>query len=127
MWTGYRGYLSQVLMNLFTNVDRYAYPERTGGRVDITLEADDDAAKPSFIIVVTDHGEGMQPEQLARIFEPFYTTGRIRGGTGLGMAIVYNIVTSALQGSIDVESSPGNGTTIRMEFPQRVEPEPEPE
>lgn len=120
-WAGYRGYLSQVLMNLLTNIERYAYPDGLGGRVDLAVEADDGRPTPSFVLTVCDYGKGIDADHLSRVFEPFFTTGRGRGGTGLGMAIVHNIVTSALRGSISIESTPGEGTSVWIRFPQRLD------
>ena len=53
---------------------------------------------PAFLIVVRDYGAGISPENLARVFEPFFTTGRGRGGTGLGLSIVNNIVDICSEG-----------------------------
>jgi signal transduction histidine kinase len=57
---------------------------------------------------------------LPRIFEPFFTTGRSKGGTGLGMAIVQNIVTTALKGQIELASAPGSGTKVTLRFPRTI-------
>ena len=57
---------------------------------------------------------------LPRIFEPFFTTGRSKGGTGLGMAIVQNIVTTALKGQIELASTPGSGTKVTLRFPRTI-------
>jgi len=64
-----------------------------------------------------DDGQGMDSEACGRIFEPFYTTKRHEGGTGLGTYIVYNLVTQKLQGRIQCESKPGEGLAYVMEFP----------
>ena len=103
-WLGYRGYLSQVLLNLLTNVERYAYPTGAGG-------------EPSFVVSVRDFGRGIAAPDLPRVFNPFFTTGRDRGGTGLGLAIVHNLVTSGLGGSVDILSSLDSGTTVVIRVP----------
>jgi len=113
-WDGYPGYLSQIVLNLLTNIDRYAYPEGKGGKVDVTLSRTDEG----YEISVADHGAGMAPEHVKDVFTPFFTTGRSKGGTGLGMSIVYNLVTSALGGAIDVDSTLGEGTRVTMRFPR---------
>jgi signal transduction histidine kinase len=59
----------------------------------------------------------MSEEERVRIFEPFYTTKRGQGGSGLGLHIVYNLVTQALGGRIKCESTPGSGTTFTIEIP----------
>jgi signal transduction histidine kinase len=116
VWVGYRGYLTQVVLNLLTNVQRYAYPEGVGGDVEIRI-----AAEPShFVLEVRDFGRGMTADVLARVFDPFFTTGRARGGSGLGLAIVNNIVTSVLNGTIEFTSTPGQGTLAQLTFPKRL-------
>jgi signal transduction histidine kinase len=123
-WIGYQGHLSQVLINLFSNIERYAYPDNVGGNVEITVQADDDRTVPAYLLTVQDFGRGIAPENLPHIFEAFFTTGRGSGGTGLGMAIVYNIVTTALRGSITIQSELNKGTTVSLTLPQ-VTPEQE--
>ncbi|MCI0396707.1 MAG: cyclic nucleotide-binding domain-containing protein [Chloroflexi bacterium] len=119
-WLGYPGYLTQVLLNLLTNVERYAYEPGSGGKVDIILTADYLHPTPTFTLTVRDFGQGIAPENLDRVFEPFFTTGRTKGGTGLGLAIVHNIVTAALQGEIGLSSKPGEGTAFTITFPQTL-------
>jgi signal transduction histidine kinase len=119
-WIGYQGYLSQVLMNLFTNIERYAYPDSSGGTIEITLQADDERTEPVYLLTVQDFGRGIAPENLPHIFDAFFTTGRGRGGTGLGLAIVYNIVTTALKGAISIQSELEKGTTVTIVLPQVV-------
>ena len=116
---GYRGYLAQILLNLLMNVERYAYPDGQGGpaEVALALEGEDD-----FRLSVCDQGRGIAQADLERVFEPFFTTGRGRGGTGLGMTIVYNLATDALKGRIDIQSSLGRGTEVSLVFP-RVAPD----
>jgi signal transduction histidine kinase len=118
-WVGYHGYLSQVLLNLLTNVERYAYPPHTGGRVEVTLSAADTGA-PTFTVTVRDFGKGIRPEDVPRVFDVFFTTGRSSGGSGLGLAIVYTIVTGPLQGTITVTSALDTGTTFSITFPQTI-------
>ncbi|MFN8371561.1 MAG: cyclic nucleotide-binding domain-containing protein [Anaerolineae bacterium] len=119
IWHGYRGYLSRVLLNLLTNIERYAYPRDTGGKADILLSAND--SKGVYIVTVRDYGKGIPAENMTRVFDPFFTTGRADGGTGLGLAIVHNIVTSALHGTVTLESAEGKGTTFTLTFPQTID------
>jgi signal transduction histidine kinase len=121
IWMGYRGYLSRVLLNLLTNIERYAYPRDTGGKAEIVLMADDRRTVPCFIVVVRDYGRGIAPEHVGLVFDPFFTTGRGEGGTGLGLAIVHNIVTTALKGAIVLESVVGQGTKFTITVPQVLE------
>ena len=120
-WTGYPGHLTQVLTNFLFNIERYAYPNQVGGRIQIALYADNEAKPAAFVLTVQDYGVGITPEHLPQLFEPFFTTGRSKGGTGLGLAIVYNIVTEALHGSIEVESELGKGTCFTVTFPQVID------
>ncbi len=117
-WTGYPGYLTQIILNLLVNIERYAYPTDKGGPVDITLATGTLADQPAFSITVRDVGHGIAPEHLPQVYEPFFTTGRNRGGTGLGLAIVYNLVTTALRGTIHIASQLGQGVTVTVTLPQ---------
>lgn len=119
-WFGYPGYLTQVIMNFLQNIERYAYPAGQGGNVKITLanQVQDDNAY--FVITVQDYGVGISAENLAKVFDPFFTTGRGKGGTGLGLAIVNNIVTSAFKGKLLVTSELGKGTTFTVIMPKII-------
>jgi signal transduction histidine kinase len=115
-WVGYRGHLSRILLNLLTNVERHAYPKGSGGRVEVILSS----APAQYVLVVRDHGAGISPAHLPQIFDPFFTTAREKGGTGLGLSMVYNLVTAALHGAVNAESTLNQGTTIKVTFPQVV-------
>ncbi len=118
-WIGYRGFLSQIVINLLTNVERYAYPRGKGGVAEVTIELADEK---HYRLSVRDHGKGIAPEDQKRVFEPFFTTGRSIGGTGLGLAIVHNLISNALKGEIKFKSEEGKGTEFIVTFP-RVIPE----
>jgi len=121
-----RGELEQIIMNLVLNA-RDAMPR--GGRVVIetrtaSLDAGtgrDSATEDGIVLSVSDTGLGMDSATRNRIFEPFYTTKPVGEGTGLGLSTVYGIV-QRVEGHIDVESEPGQGTTIDVWFPQAPEP-----
>jgi signal transduction histidine kinase len=115
-WEGYRGLLTQVLMNLLTNVEHYAYPEGHGGAAEVAVSTSGDG----FLVQVRDFGAGIPPEALDQVFSPFFTTGRARGGTGLGLAIVQNIVVNGLKGKVDIASTVGSGTTLSVHLPRVV-------
>jgi signal transduction histidine kinase len=120
-WNGFPGHLSQVLLNLLTNVDRYAYPAGAGGKVDLILT--DKTTTPGhrwFEVVVRDFGQGIAEENLPRIFNPFFTTGRDKQGTGVGLASGHNNVTGGLCGTVRVESTPGAGAAFFIGFPQTI-------
>jgi len=115
---GYPGGLSQVLTNLVLNALTHAFDGRTNGTIHIRVD------QPSADLVrlsVGDDGRGIPTSNLGRIFDPFFTTRRLAGGSGLGLHIVYNIVTRTLRGSIDVESEDGVGTTFSIVFPRVAE------
>jgi signal transduction histidine kinase len=121
-WRGNPGYISQILLNFLQNIERYAYPDGAGGKVDVAL-ADRPASEQvpeQFVLTVRDYGAGIAKEHAARIFEPFFTTGRSRGGTGLGLAIVNNLVTLAMRGHIAAASESGAGTCFTVIFPKNA-------
>lgn len=108
------GQMTQVLVNLATNA-RDAMPE--GGLIVIqTCEELSSDAQRQVVLRVSDTGHGMSTDTMARIFEPFYTTKVIGKGTGLGLAVVYGIVTQN-HGTIDVYSEPEQGTTLEIRLP----------
>jgi signal transduction histidine kinase len=123
-WTGSPSQLTQVLLNLLTNVERYAYPDGRGGEVEIALATVRWDSAPAVELTVRDFGRGVKAEHRRQIFEPFFTTGRGRGGTGLGMTIVHGLVTSAMGGTIAVDSEPGRGTAVKVTLPIRRPPMP---
>jgi two-component system NtrC family sensor kinase len=108
---GNGGKLQQVFTNLLLNA-RDAIP--AGGSIRIsTMPADDDH---SLTIEVSDTGIGIDPENVAKIYDPFYTTKGVGRGTGLGLAVSYGIVQEH-SGHISVESTPGHGTIFRITLP----------
>ncbi|WP_046863299.1 sensor histidine kinase [Microvirga massiliensis] len=108
------GSLGQVLTNLIMNSIVHAYAPEQAGHLSIAVSL---PRRDMVRLVFGDDGRGIPPENLSRIFDPFFTTGRERGGTGLGLHIVYNLVTVGLQGSIDVESTAGQGTSFTIDLP----------
>ncbi len=114
----YPGPYGQVLTNLFLNAIAHAYSDSAAGIVKIMIrKLDADTVEINF----SDDGVGMNVDVRRRAFEPFYTTRRDEGGTGLGLHIVYSIVTTRLGGRIYLTSEPGQGTLIRIVVP-RVAP-----
>ncbi len=115
---GYPGALSQVLTNLVVNALTHAYgPDDAGTlRIEVT-RGDPDTVELTF----ADDGRGIPAEHRDRIFDPFFTTRRGQGGSGLGLHIVYNLVTAVMGGTVAVDSG-DTGTTIRIRFP-RVAPD----
>ena len=68
-------------------------------------------------MVVSDQGRGIAEEHLEKIFEPFFTTGRHLGASGLGLAVVFNVVTQAMGGTVKVESREGEGVRVTLRLP----------
>lgn len=114
----YPGPLGQVLTNLISNAVTHAFDGRNDGRMRLVARADDGER---VVIQVIDNGCGIPARLLPRIFDPFVTTRMGRGGTGLGLHIVHNLVTQALGGSIRVDSQEDVGTTFTVALP-RVAP-----
>jgi hypothetical protein len=107
---GNSGQLQQVFTNLLLNA-RDAIP--AGGRIRISTIPSDDH---SLVVEVADTGIGIAPENVAKIYDPFYTTKGVGRGTGLGLAVSYGIVQEH-SGHISVESTPGRGTIFRITLP----------
>jgi two-component system NtrC family sensor kinase len=101
--------LNQVFMNLLVNA---AQAIETEGKIVITTRHDNGEIKVS----ISDNGSGIPEENLSKIFDPFFTTKDVGKGTGLGMNISYNIVKKH-NGTIDIESKVGKGTTFTVRIP----------
>jgi signal transduction histidine kinase len=112
---GYPGSYGQILTNLFLNAANHAFPDGKSGTISIAakLRANDDIE-----IIFADNGAGMTPDVQRQAFDPFFTTRRNEGGTGLGLHIVYNLVTQQLGGHMMLESRLGQGTTFRIIMPR---------
>jgi len=107
------GAISQMLTNLVMNSLIHGFEGQEGGKIsmDITEEAG------QVVLNYVDTGRGMDEEQLGHLFEPFYTTKRGTGGSGLGMNIVFNLVNNTLGGTISCRSSIGEGTSFTISMP----------
>jgi signal transduction histidine kinase len=114
----YPGALGQVLTNLLMNAVTHAYAPGVAGHMAITIDEND---ADHVRVVFADDGRGIAPEDLSRVFDPFFTTARSSGNTGLGLHIAYNLVTSTLQGRIEAASAPGSGTQFTIVIPTRVD------
>jgi signal transduction histidine kinase len=112
---GYPGSYGQILTNLFLNAATHAFAGGRSGTISIS-------AKPrgpeDVEIIFADNGAGMTPEVQRQAFDPFFTTRRNDGGTGLGLHIVYNLVTQQLGGRMMLDSRLGQGTTFRIMMPK---------
>jgi PAS domain S-box-containing protein len=113
----YPGSVGQVLSNLINNAMLHAFEGRAHGRITISAREEGEGMA---VLRFQDNGVGMSSRVLHQIYDPFFTTKMGQGGSGLGMNIVYNIVTGVLKGKIDIESAPDKGTCITITLPLRV-------
>lgn len=113
----YPGALSQILNNLVLNSFNHGFDDGVSGRIEIMVKENDN----HVCLIYSDNGVGMSQETLQRVFDPFYTTKRGIGGTGLGMSVVHNLVTKTLMGKIKANSESGNGVRFEIVFPVSVE------
>jgi len=111
------GALAQVVTNLVINSLVHAFPDGRSGRILLRVR---DGAEGSVEIDCEDDGVGVPADLRKKIFEPFFTTRRDSGGTGLGLHIVYNLVTTVLGGSIGVEEAPAGGSRFRLRLPKTL-------
>jgi Amt family ammonium transporter len=107
------GALSQIIANLLMNSLLHGFEGIDNGTITIDIRKVDDQVKLSY----KDSGCGIPVDNLNKIFDPFFTTKRGQGGSGLGMHIVYNLVTQTLGGSIGCDSVLNEGTRFDLEFP----------
>lgn len=110
----YPGPIGQVITNLVLNALMHAFEGCSNGVIRIEGEIEN---SNWACLKVTDNGSGISPEHLNKIFDPFFTTRLGRGGSGLGLHIVYSIVTRLLGGTIDVQSVAGKGTEFALRIP----------
>ncbi len=109
----YPGLWSQIVSNLVMNALQHAFEPGQAGRIGIAAVLEQERLRFTF----SDDGRGIAPEHLGKIFEPFFTTYRQKGGSGLGLSIVYNLVTQTMGGTIHVASEPGHGAVFNIMVP----------
>ncbi|MBN3898660.1 MAG: AAA family ATPase [Nostoc sp. NOS(2021)] len=109
----YPGALAQIVTNLVMNSLTHAYQLHESGQLHIEVKREGER----IVIQYSDDGCGIPQQNLNKIFEPFFTTARQKGGSGLGLHIVYNLVTQKLQGKIDVYSEVEKGTLFTVTLP----------
>jgi len=118
---GYPGSYGQILTNLVLNAANHAFVGGRSGTISISARPRD----PDDIeLVFTDDGAGMTPEVVRQAFDPFFTTRRNEGGTGLGLHIVYTLVTQQFGGRMALDSRLGQGTTFRIIMPKTAKGNP---
>jgi signal transduction histidine kinase len=112
----YPGPLGQIVTNLINNALVHAFEGRPPGIIELhATMLDNDHVQ----LIVHDNGVGIPAMHLPKVFDPFFTTKLGRGGSGLGLNIVYNLVNNTLGGTIRVESVPGEGASFLLTLPLR--------
>ncbi len=109
----YPGPLGQVIMNVVNNAVVHAFAQQA----DPSIAASGQVSGGVLTLTLTDNGCGIPPDHLPRVFDPFFTTRLGKGGSGLGMHIVYSLVTELLGGSVHIDSTVGLGTTVTLRIP----------
>ena len=112
MVDSYPGAIAQVISNLVLNALLHAYKDKNEGCILISFSKMDERIELNF----SDDGKGISPDHISKIFNPFYTTNRNAGGSGLGLHIISNIVTNSLQGRITCQSELGKGCCFKLNF-----------
>lgn len=110
----YQGVFAQIITNLIINSTKHGFTDTSDNQILIAVVI----KKEALVLSYQDNGVGMSDEIIKKIFEPFYTTKRGKGGTGLGMHIVFNLVTQKLGGQIKVQSKPNKGTKVIVTIPK---------
>lgn len=114
---GAPGVLDQIFTNLLINSLKYGFDEgREAGNIVIAVKLEGE----NLAIDYRDNGRGMEKSIREKAFEPFFTTGRGSGGSGLGLFICYNLVTQRLGGSITLDSVPGEGVHLHIRYPVKL-------
>lgn len=114
--TNYAGYWAQIVTNLVQNTLIHAYEPKQEGQVSMVLKQEG----TQFIFQFIDDGKGMDENTVSKVFEPFFTTNRKNGGSGLGMSVIYNIVTQKMKGTVTVKSRLGEGSVFTISVPLDV-------
>lgn len=107
------GAISQIITNLIMNSLLHAYDHDDVGEMTIEFVKNEN----QLVLIYSDDGKGMDTITRSKIFDPFFTTARNTGGTGLGLYILYNIVSQQLGGTIECKSELGKGATFTIQFP----------
>jgi len=119
--TSYPGAFAQIFTHLIVNTMFHGFKDRDGGRITIKARRFDMMLQLTY----QDDGVGMTPEVVEKVFNPFFTTN-MQAGNGLGMNIVYNVVTQKLKGDITCESTLGSGVTFTIDCPLSLMDEQKP-
>ena len=110
----YPGHLEEILENLIQNALIHGFDDVPAGSINVSATPSEDRR---VTLIVADNGRGIAPENLKRVFDPFFTTRLGQGGSGLGLHMAYSLITGVLGGNIDVASTPGVGTQFTLTLP----------
>ncbi len=113
---GIPGIISQVIQNLVMNAIHHAFEPDSGGKLTVSATSEQEWV----ILKVSDNGRGIVPELIPKLFDPFVTSKRSQGNTGLGMHFVHQWVTLSLNGTIAVETEQDKGTTFEIRIPKEI-------
>jgi len=111
------GDFAQIVSNLVINASLHGYGSDRSGVIRVVVEKDGEEGHISVI----DRGSGMEAEIQKRMYDPFFTTNRKDGGSGLGLMLVYNLVNQKLKGRLTCRTAPGEGTDFTIVFPLEAE------
>jgi signal transduction histidine kinase len=117
---GYPGAFSQVISILVMNSLAHAFPDGRAGRISISFREGAGRCRLDY----SDDGIGIPGDVRPRVFDPFFTTARSAGGTGLGLYVLYNIVTQQFEGTVECTGVPGGGARFSIEFPAKAPDSP---
>jgi len=109
----YPGAFSQIITNLVMNSLTHGFDGIDTGSIALKFEKKENM----LVFKYKDTGKGMDEATINKLFDPFFTTTRSKGGTGLGMHIVYNLVSQTLKGRVECTSAPGKGTEFDIKVP----------
>lgn len=112
----YPGALGQIITNLVSNSIEHGFENQPDGQIHIRAVHEDGIVKLDY----TDDGSGISADNLSKVFDPFFTTKLGKGGSGLGLHIIYNLVTGLLCGTIKITSDAGQGVQVEIHFPSHA-------
>jgi len=110
------GALSQIISNLVLNSVKHGFDNIEKGAIDIRIVE----KKGIIVFQYRDNGKGLNEKDMQRLFDPFFTTKRGEGGSGLGTHLIFNLVTSSLQGKLTAKSQVGKGLSYTINFPKDI-------
>jgi len=111
------GSFSQIITNFVMNSIIHGFKHKDNGIITISIKE----VNENILFIYKDNGKGIKKVDLKKIYNPFFTTNRNHGGSGLGLNIIYNIITTTLNGKITCESKEGEGVTFTVTMPTLFE------